>query len=209
MNLPNKLTVLRVIMIPAFIAAYLVEGFFLALVLFVVACLTDMLDGMIARKWNLVTNFGALMDPLADKLLVMAAILCFLHSRLVHVVVVIVLLAREFLVTSIRLVAAGKGIVIAADKWGKLKTVFQMIWIGVGLLVLWREALPQVILPQVFDPHGDLTVIGPGYAYGPTAMFYTPWLWWVYSTLTVLVLVATVLSGLNYLVRNRHLFNDA
>ena len=184
MNLPNKLTMLRVIIIPVFVALYLAQSYFWALALFGLASLTDALDGVIARKYGLVTNFGALMDPLADKLLVMAAMLCFLAVGLVHVAVVIALLSREFLVTSIRLVAVGKGNVIAADMWGKLKTVIQMIWILFGLLLLWLGAV-----------EGWSAVVAP--------------YWLVFNVLTWLALAFTVFSGFNYLVRNRHLISDA
>ena len=133
MNLPNKLTMLRIILVPFFVLFMTIEASpvntFIALVVFVIASLTDMLDGKIARKYGLVTNFGKLMDPLADKVLVMSAMLCFVSSGWAPAWIVIVILTREFLVTSLRLIAAGEGTVIAADKWGKIKTVTQMIWI--------------------------------------------------------------------------------
>ena len=117
MNLPNKLTVLRVILIPFFVAA----------VLFDEASLTDMLDGKIARKYNLVTNFGKFMDPLADKLLVCAALICLVELEQLPAWMVIVIVSREFIISGFRLVAAEQGIVIAASYWGKFKTTFQMI----------------------------------------------------------------------------------
>ena len=132
MNLPNKLTVLRMLMIPLFLICMEVpfEGRYLwALVLFALASFTDLLDGKIARARGLVTDFGKLMDPLADKLLVMAAMVSLITKGMVPAVFVIVILAREFLVTSVRLVAAGKGTVLAADIWGKIKTALQMVWI--------------------------------------------------------------------------------
>jgi len=166
------------------------HGYFWALALFGLASLTDALDGMLARKYKLVTDFGALMDPLADKLLVMAAMICFLHDSFVpvSVPVVVILLSREFLVTSIRLVAVGKGTVISADKWGKLKTVFQMVWIMFGLLIMWLDDFlhPAISLRSLIR-------IG----------------WSVFDVLTWVVVALTVLSGLNYLVRNRHLISDA
>ena len=133
MNLPNKLTVLRVILIPFFVAAVLFdEGDsqifrYLAASIFIVASLTDMLDGKIARKYNLVTNFGKFMDPLADKLLVCAALICLVELEQLPAWMVIVIVSREFIISGFRLVAAEQGIVIAASYWGKFKTTFQMI----------------------------------------------------------------------------------
>ena len=103
MNIPNKLTIVRVIMVPFFVAAFLMDSVsdWAALALFVIAGLTDTLDGMIARKYNMVTNFGKLMDPLADKLMVMAALVCFTYKGIVHPAVTIVILGREFLVTGL------------------------------------------------------------------------------------------------------------
>ena len=133
MNLPNKLTVLRVILIPFFVAAVLFdEGDsqmfrYLAASIFIVASLTDLLDGKIARKYNLVTNFGKFMDPLADKLLVCAALVCLVELEQLPAWMVIVIVSREFIISGFRLVAAEQGIVLAASYWGKFKTTFQMI----------------------------------------------------------------------------------
>ena len=132
MNLPNKLTVLRICMVPFFVAALLYEGGasqnmrILADVLFIAASLTDLLDGKIARKYNLVTNFGKFMDPLADKLLVCSALICLIELGQLPAWVVIIIISREFIISGFRLVAADNGIVIAASYWGKFKTVFQM-----------------------------------------------------------------------------------
>lgn len=131
MNLPNKLTVLRVIMVPFFVFFMLTDvggaaNKWIALVLFIVASLTDMLDGKIARKYNLVTNFGKFMDPLADKLLVCSALICLIELGQLPAWVVIIIISREFIISGFRLVAADNGIVIAASYWGKFKTVFQM-----------------------------------------------------------------------------------
>jgi len=140
MNLPNKLTILRVILIPFFVAALLAGGGqipvlrYLAAAIFIVASLTDMLDGKIARKYNLVTNFGKFMDPLADKLLVCAALICLVELRQIPAWMVIVIVSREFTISGFRLVAAEQGIVIAASYWGKFKTTFQMI--AVILMIL-------------------------------------------------------------------------
>ena len=139
MNLPNKLTVLRVIMIPFFVAALLYDGGanqnmrYVAAALFIIASLTDMLDGKIARKYNLVTNFGKFMDPLADKLFVCSALICVVELRELPAWMVIIIISREFIISGFRLVASDNGVVIAAGYWGKFKTTFQMI--GVVLLI--------------------------------------------------------------------------
>jgi len=134
MNLPNKLTVLRVIMIPFFVVFMLCDILgaadkWIALVIFCVAGFTDFLDGYLARKNNLVTNFGKFMDPLADKLLVCTAMICLVAMNRLNVIVVIIIIAREFIISGFRLVASDSGIVIAASYWGKFKTVFQMFMV--------------------------------------------------------------------------------
>ena len=139
MNLPNKLTILRVLLIPVFVVLLLADFWgkwldYLALAVFIVASLTDMLDGMIARKYNLITNFGKFMDPLADKLLVCSAMICLLDLGRIPAWVVIVIIAREFIISGFRLVASDKGVVIAAGYIGKVKTVFQMIMIMLMIL---------------------------------------------------------------------------
>ena len=133
MNLPNKLTLLRIIMIPLFVILLLLEGGqnqylrIAALIVFCLASFTDFLDGQIARKRNLVTDFGKFMDPLADKLLVCSALICLIELNQLPAWYVIVIIAREFIISGFRLVAADKGIVIAASWWGKFKTTFQML----------------------------------------------------------------------------------
>lgn len=134
MNLPNKLTILRTVMIPFFILFLYTDWFhgydkIIAAVIFIAASLTDMLDGKIARKYNLVTNFGKFMDPLADKLLVCSAMICLIPSGKLPTAIVIVIIAREFIISGFRLVASDNGIVIAANYWGKFKTVSQMAMI--------------------------------------------------------------------------------
>lgn len=134
MNLPNKLTILRVLMIPFFLVFMLTDlmgtnGKYIALILFVTASFTDYLDGYIARKNNIVTNFGKFMDPLADKLLVGAAIISFVELGKLPAWIVIVIISREFIISGFRLVASDNGVVIAASYWGKFKTVSQMIMI--------------------------------------------------------------------------------
>ena len=133
MNLPNKLTILRVIMIPFFLVALLVEsipyGNWIAVSIFIIASLTDTLDGQIARKYKLVTNFGKFMDPIADKLLVCSALIALIELDRISAWVVIIIIGREFIVNGFRLVASDNGVVIAAGWWGKIKTVVQMIMI--------------------------------------------------------------------------------
>ncbi len=152
MNLPNKLTILRVLFIPFFVIFLLGDfgtwGRYVALLLFVIAALTDALDGHIARKYHLITNFGKFMDPLADKLLVCTALICFVDLQLVPAWIVIIIIAREFIISGFRLVAADQGIVIAAGIWGKLKTVAQMI---MSVLVIARfPGSFFTILTQIF-----------------------------------------------------------
>ena len=139
MNLPNKLTVLRVIMVPFFVF-FMLTGVggaankWIALIIFCVASLTDMLDGKIARARNLVTNFGKFMDPLADKLLVCSAMICMIPLGKLQAWFVIVIIAREFIISGFRLIASANGVVIAASYWGKFKTTFQMLMVIVLIL---------------------------------------------------------------------------
>lgn len=139
MNLPNKLTVLRIILTPFYLASMLIEfenHFFVAAVIFIAASVTDFLDGKIARKNNLVTTFGKLCDPVADKMLTTAALLAFMHFDLCNIWIVMIVLTREFLVTSFRLVASAQGIVIPAGILGKLKTVSQMVFSTLIMLMV-------------------------------------------------------------------------
>ncbi len=148
MNLANKITLMRVILVPVFIVlimasripglAGLIENGTLsqgvlnwcALGVFILASVTDFLDGFIARKYNMVSNFGKFMDPLADKLLVCSALICLLALGRMNVFLVLVIIARDFIISGFRLVASDKGVVIAANMWGKVKTTMQMIMIG-------------------------------------------------------------------------------
>ena len=172
MNLPNILTLLRVVMIPLFVAAFLTGGIsdWITLTLFALAAITDALDGYIARKQNLVTDFGKLMDPLADKLMVMAAFVCFTYAGLLHPAVTIIIMSREFLVTGVRM--------LAADIWGKLKTVFQDIAI---ILILIKSATGSP----------DASLIG-------TVTYFCNWI------MTVL----TVTSAINYCIKNKDIFKE-
>lgn len=139
MNLPNKLTVFRVILIPFFVFFMLVPDVvpysnYIAVGIFIVASLTDLLDGKIARKYNLVTNFGKFMDPLADKLLVCSAMICLIQTGQLAAWIVVIIIAREFIISGFRLIASDNGIVIAASYWGKFKTTFQMLMVIVLIL---------------------------------------------------------------------------
>lgn len=146
MNLPNKLTLFRVILVPFFVVFLLnqqINPYFnmIALIIFIVASLTDLLDGKIARKYNLVTNFGKFMDPLADKLLVCSAMICLIELERIPSWIVVVIIAREFVISGFRLIASDNGVVIAASMWGKYKTTFQMI-----MVILMIVNLPQLQL---------------------------------------------------------------
>lgn len=134
MNLPNKLTILRIILVPVFVVIMLSNCFgdasrWVALAIFIIASLTDLLDGKIARKYGLVTNFGKFMDPLADKMLVCSALICLVELGRISSWMVIVIVARDFVISGFRLVAAESGKVIAANYWGKFKTASQMVMI--------------------------------------------------------------------------------
>lgn len=141
MNLPNKLTVFRMIAVPFFIAAYMLGYYPAALVIFCVASLTDALDGKIARKRGLVTNFGKIMDPLADKILVYSALCLFIESDLIKAWMLIIILAREFIVAGMRTVAASEGTVLAAGMSGKIKTVLQMVAV---IMYLFGLSVPSI-----------------------------------------------------------------
>ena len=153
MNLPNKLTIFRVILIPFFVVLLLFDltayDKWIALAIFIVASLTDFLDGHIARKYNLVTNFGKFMDPLADKLLVCSAMICLEELSRIPAWVVIIIIAREFIISGFRLVASDNGVVIAASYWGKFKTVFQIVMICLMIADLPSLALVTQIVMWV------------------------------------------------------------
>lgn len=162
MNLPNKLTTFRVILIPFFVFFMLAPNMtginnYIAVAIFIVASLTDLLDGKIARKYNLVTNFGKFMDPLADKLLVCSAMICLIQTGQLAAWIVVIIIAREFIISGFRLVASDNGIVIAASYWGKFKTVSQMaliivlimdlggVWNVVGTVLTWVALLLTIV----------------------------------------------------------------
>ena len=152
MNLPNKITVFRILMIPFFVACMLIKEIpyheIIAGVIFIIAALSDLVDGKIARRFNLVTNFGKFMDPLAYNLLVQSALLCFVANGLLPAWIAIVIMSREFIISGFRLVAADKGIVIAAGYLGKLKTVFQMV---MSVMLIFHFSHPVwLVTEQIF-----------------------------------------------------------
>ena len=151
MNLPNKITIFRVFMIPVFVVLMMLQRLpgneFYALAAYAIACISDALDGHIARKYNLIPDFGKFMDPVADKLLVCSALICFVEQGLMSAWIALIIIARELIIDGFRLVAAGKGIVIAASIWGKAKTVVQMI--ACFVLILNADFLLFNILEQV------------------------------------------------------------
>lgn len=177
MNLPNKLTLLRVFLIPFFLLFMYLEftsHYTLALMIFAAASITDALDGKIARKHNLVTNFGKFLDPLADKVLVISALTVFVELDCVNMgaIPLIIIIAREFMVSGLRLLAADGGVVVAAGIWGKLKTAFTMVTI-VGVL-LWLclcfdfnlgmsstliDAVNDIVIPALIWISTALTII--------------------------------------------------
>ena len=152
MNLPNKITIARVFMIPVFLCIYLIPGIlygnYIAAAVFIIACLTDALDGHLARKYHLITNFGKFMDPLADKLLVSAALICFVELKLVPAWIIIIIISREFIISGFRLVASDNGVVIAASNIAKFKTSAQMIMSI--LLIVNFDNLVFNVLEQIF-----------------------------------------------------------
>lgn len=151
MNLPNRLTILRIVLIPFFVFFLLTNYFeyskWVALIIFTAASLTDMADGKIARKKKLVTNFGKFMDPVADKLLVCSALICFVDMRRIPTWIVLIIIAREFIVSGFRLVASEQGVVLAAGIWGKFKTATQMVMIIVLIADLPGE--PVYVIEQI------------------------------------------------------------
>lgn len=178
MNLPNKLTVLRVILIPFFVFFLMAPYFpgygnYIAVAIFIAASLTDMLDGKIARKYNIVTNFGKFMDPLADKLLVCSALICLVETGQLASWVVIVIIAREFIISGFRLVAADNGVVIAASYWGKFKTTFQMLMVIVLILNI---------------PHPAFVLLGAAF--------------------TWIALILTVVSLVDYIAKNKDVLKE-
>lgn len=188
LNLPNKLTLLRILLVPLFVIFLLVNtipfSYLWALIIFILASITDFFDGYYARKNNMVTDFGKFLDPLADKILVVSAFCCFIQMDIIGAVPVIIVLFREFAVTSVRLVAASNGKVVAANMWGKTKTVSQIIAIVVTLVL-------QMVL-QFLDSSGltDIFTI-------------------IINIVIWASVILTIISGMVYLKDNSELYKNA
>ena len=194
MNLPNKLTVLRMVLIPFVMFFYLATfiphgiGKIVALVIFIAAALTDLLDGKIARKHNLVTNLGKFLDPIADKILTASVLFMIMADGTIPapygVIIVTIIIAREFMVSALRLIAASQGTVLAADIWGKAKTMVQMIAIPICMLIPFLVEISAVSWLVL-----TIKIVG----------------WTSLGAATVL----TIVSGVNYLVKNIQCFKDS
>lgn len=196
MNTPNKLTVLRIILVPFFVAVLLLpqipHHYIIAALIFGAASYTDHLDGKLARKHNLITDFGKFADPLADKIMVTAALACFVQVGLTNAIILILILAREFMVTSIRLVAAGKGKVVAANNWGKTKTVSQIV--AVLLILVMQYILELNVMGCIALENIEFV----------TTIIYT-----VSDILMWIVVALTLISGAIYIWDNRELVKNA
>lgn len=178
MNLPNKLTLFRVVLIPFFVAVLMTNCLgdnskWVALVIFVIASLTDLLDGKIARKYNLVTTFGKFADPLADKILVISAMICLVELQRIASWIVVIIVAREFIISGFRIIAAEKNVVIAASYWGKFKTTFQMI----------------MVIMLIAD------IDHPAWRIASTVVTY-------------IALILTIVSLLDYIIKNKNVMLD-
>ncbi|MDK2802028.1 MAG: CDP-diacylglycerol--glycerol-3-phosphate 3-phosphatidyltransferase [Oscillospiraceae bacterium] len=186
MNLPNKLTVSRILLCPFFVFFILLKDFkynyILALIIFIIASITDAIDGKIARKRNLITNFGKLMDPLADKLLVISGFISFISLGLASSYLVIIIIARELLVTSLRLLSLEKGVVIEAGKYGKLKTIIQMVSI---ICIISIAALPSIGINISID---SIKIFASFFMYAST--------------------IITIFSGIDYMYKNKNIMLD-
>ncbi len=192
MNLPNQLTVLRLILTFVFVGVMSADfrhGPSIATIVFSIAAITDFLDGYIARKHNLITSFGKLMDPLADKVLMCAGFIMLIPAGLMPAWVVILIIAREFLVTGLRLVASAEGVVLAADKLGKQKTIWQIVVVIYFLVYLASEEPTFTWMRWLFD----WKITGPAIA-GQILIWVS--------------LILTVVSGFNYGWKNRKLLAD-
>lgn len=194
MNLPTKLTVLRIVLIPVFVALYFVKFTFngiAAVAVFMIACFTDFLDGHLARKWNQVTTLGKFLDPIADKLLVMCAMVCVVMNgtvgetfTLILAIYLMVIESRELAISCFRTIAAAKGTIMQADKWGKSKTFTQMI----ALIIL----VPHKCLVEYF---------------GSATSFTDIWFYVGFGLLSVAVVLA-IISACNYMTKNKAVFKD-
>ena len=194
MNLPNKLTVMRMVLIPFMMFFYLATfipygiGKIVALAIFIIAALTDLLDGKIARKHNLVTDLGKFLDPIADKILTASVLFMIIADGTIPApygaIVVTIIIAREFMVSALRLIAASQGTVLAADIWGKAKTMVQMIALPVCMLIPFVIELGAVSWVVLTIKISAFVLLG-------------------------IATVLTVISGINYLVKNRQCFKGS
>ena len=195
MNLPNKLTLLRIILVPFYIFFLLMPGiphhYLIAFLIFAAASYTDHLDGKIARKHNLITDFGKFADPLADKIMILAALACFVQLGLTNAVVLTIIVSREFMVTALRLVASAKGKVVAANKWGKAKTISQIAAVLLIMLLQYILELGSMKLISI-DTAGLTGVFG---IIGEVAL-------WISAALTII-------SGIIYIVQNFEFIKNA
>ena len=193
MNLANKLTMLRIFLVPLFLVFIAVQGIpygtFIATFIFIIASLTDQLDGYIARSRNQVTTFGKFMDPLADKLLVTAALISLVEMQVIPSWAAVIIIAREFAVSGLRTLAASEGKVIAASYWGKVKTVIQIIAI-VALLIQVSVASSEYFTSLVI-----------GNLFMELSLKYLP------NIFLLLAVVATILSGIDYFNKNKKVIN--
>lgn len=194
MNLPNKLTVLRIILVPFMVAAMLLDfqyNYLVAGLIFGVASITDYFDGKIARQRNLITDFGKFADPIADKILVISALVCFLAKGLCDPIIIIIVLFREFVVTSIRLSAASSGKVVAANMWGKVKTVTQMIAI---ICIFVLQALVQIFGQYILANLDNHEIVYIFFIIGEVLLWIS--------------VVFTVISGVKYVIDNKDAISD-
>ena len=193
MNLANKLTMIRIFLVPVFLVFITVKdipyGSIIATVIFIIASLTDQLDGYIARSRNQITNFGKFMDPLADKLLVTAALVSLVELKLVAGWAVVIILAREFAVSGLRTLAASDGIVIAASWWGKIKTVTQMI----AILLLLLKVNINTSASAISFVNNNSFLKG----------FFT----YVPETIMFIAVLITIVSGIDYFIKNKHVIS--
>ena len=214
MNLPNKLTLLRIVLVPFVIAAVLIEfpfHFTVAGLLFGAAAITDAFDGKIARRDNLITDFGKFADPLADKILVISVLVCFVKLGLCGAIPLIIIIFREFAVTSVRLVASAKGKVIAANMWGKVKTVSQIV--AIVTIFVMQTAMDIISLAvigttQTIDDYNIFKVAINSNSlyhdmYGVFCVFN-----YIGQALLWIVAIITVISGVKYLVDNKEVISD-
>ena len=215
MNLPNKLTILRIILVPFVIAAMLIEfpfHFTAAGVLFGIAAITDAFDGKIARRDNLITDFGKFADPLADKILVISVLVCLVKFGLCGAVPLIIIIFREFAVTSVRLIAASKGKVIAANMWGKVKTVSQIV--AIVAIYVMQTALDVINLATLgktmsimHDYNFFFVMTSSNSLYQDSYNIFCIFNY-IGQGLLWITAVITVISGVKYLVDNKEVISD-